>query len=73
MLKSYGWWVAHVILVSAQGPNPSFFFYWGTFIRLGGLFGQGLGLGLGPGLDNYLSKNIFFYVEAFQINDVIME
>ena len=29
MLKSYGWWgggvvVAHVILVSAQGPNPSF-------------------------------------------------
>ena len=27
MLKSYGWGggvVAHVILVSAQGPNPSF-------------------------------------------------
>ena len=44
--------VAHVILVSAQGPNPSFFFFWGTFIRLGGLLGQGLGLGLGPGLDN---------------------
>ena len=62
MLKSYrvvGWvgWVAHVILVSAQGPNPSFFFFWGTFIRLGGLLGQGLGLGLGPGLDNiYLSR-----------------
>ena len=58
MLKSYGWGggggvvVAHVILVSAQGPNPSFFFFWGTFIRLGGLLGQGLGLGLGPGLDN---------------------
>ena len=57
MLKSYGWvgvWggvVAHVILVSAQGPNPSFFFFWGTFIRLGGLLVQGLGLGLGPGLD----------------------
>ena len=46
--------VAHVILVSAQGPNPSFFFFWGTFIQLGGLFGQGLGLGLGPGLDNFL-------------------
>ena len=45
--------VAHVILVSAQGPNPSFFFFGGTFIQLGGLFGQGLGLGLGPGLDNY--------------------
>ena len=44
--------VAHVILVSAQGPNPSFFFFGGAFIRLGGLFGQGLGLGLGPGLDN---------------------
>ena len=56
-LKVMGGWVggvvAHVILVSAQGPNPSFFFFWGTFIRLGGLFGQGLGLGLGPGLDNY--------------------
>ena len=44
--------VAYVILVSAQRPNPSFFFFWGTFIRLGGLLGQGLGLGLGPGLDN---------------------
>ena len=43
-------WVAHVILVSALGPNPSFF---------GGLLfnlGQGLGLGLGPGLDNLASK-----------------
>ena len=57
MLKSYGVGgggvVAHVILVSALGPNPSFFFFGGTFIQLGGLFGQGLGLGLGPGLDNY--------------------
>ena len=57
MLKSYGWggvgwvgWVAHVILESAQGPNPFFSFY-STFIQLGGLLG--LGLGLGPGLDNY--------------------
>ena len=56
-LKKDGWWVAHVILVSAQGPNPSFFFFWGTFIQLGGLFGQGLGLGLGPGLDNFLTVN----------------
>ena len=41
-------------IVSALGPNPSFFLYWGTFIQLGGLLGQGpgLGLGLGPGLDN---------------------
>ena len=43
-------WVAHVILVSARGPNPSFFLFWGTFIQLGGLLGKGLGLG--PGLDN---------------------
>ena len=48
-----GWWVAHVILVSALSPNPSFFLFLGTFIRLGGLLGQGLGLRLGPGLDNY--------------------
>ena len=25
----------HVILVSALGPNPSFFLFWGTFIQLG--------------------------------------
>ena len=37
-----------VILESAQGPNPFFFFFWETFIRLGGL----LGPGFGPGLDN---------------------
>ena len=36
-----------MIIVSAQGPNP-FFWGGGTFIRLGGL----LGPGLGPGLDN---------------------
>ena len=48
----WGGVVAHVILVSALGPNPSFFLFWGTFIQLGGLLGQGPGLGLGPGLDN---------------------
>ena len=58
MLKSYWWggWggvVAHAIIVSAQGPNPSFFFFWGTFIQLGSLLGQGLG----PGLDK--RKKIF--------------
>ena len=46
-------WVAHAILVSALGPNPSFFLFWATFIRLGVLLEQGLGLGLGPGLDNW--------------------
>ena len=44
--------MAHVILVSALGPNPSFFLFLGTFSQLGGLLGQGPGLGLGPGLDN---------------------
>ena len=63
MLKSYGWggvgwWVAHVILVSALGPNPSFFPFLGTFIQLGGLLGQGPGLGLGPGLDNICAVHI---------------
>ena len=57
-IKVIGWCgggggvVAHVILVSAHGPNPSFFLFWGTFIQLGGLLGQGPGLRLGPGLDN---------------------
>ena len=53
----WGWWVvAHVILVSALGPNPSFLVFWGTFIQLGGLLGQGPGLGLGPGLDNCIQE-----------------
>ena len=52
VMGGWWWWVAHVILVSALGPNPSFFLFWGTFIQLGGLLGQGPGLGLGPGLDN---------------------
>ena len=53
-LNVWGWGVAHVILVSALGPNPSYFLFWGTFIQLGGLLGQGPGLGLGPGLDNLM-------------------
>ena len=44
-------WVAHVIIESAQGPNPSFFLFWGTSIQLGSL----LGPGFGPGLDNFCS------------------
>ena len=58
-LKVMGGVVAHVIFLSALGPNPSFFLFWGTFIQLGGLLGQGpgLGLGLGPGLDNSLLRN----------------
>ena len=40
MVKSWGWGggvvvVAHVIIVSALGPNPSFFLFWGTFFYLG--------------------------------------
>ena len=44
--------MAHVILVSALGPNSSIFFFWSTFIQLGDLLGHGLEPGLGPGLDN---------------------
>ena len=43
------WWVAHVIIVSAQGPNPSFFLFLGDFYSTWSL----LGPGLGPGLDNF--------------------
>ena len=52
MLKSYGVgrWVAHVILESAQGPNPSFSLFWGTFIQLGGCWDRGLDLDLDQGL-----------------------
>ena len=45
MLKSYGLWggvggvVAHVILVSAQGPNPSFFLFLGDFYSTWGSYG----------------------------------
>ena len=55
MLKSYG------VVVVVGGPcdfsvspwSKSFFFpFWGTYIQIGGLLGQGPGLGLGPGLDN---------------------
>ena len=31
--------VAHVILVSAQGPDPSFFFFWGLLFDLGACLG----------------------------------
>ena len=46
---------------SVSPRSKSFFFFWrgGTFIRLGGLFGQGLGLGLGPGLDKCSQYGIF--------------
>ena len=66
MLKSYG-------LGGGGGPcdfsvsprSKSFFFLlWGTFIRLWGLFGQGLGLGLGPGLDNFGAPKKLVLIET---------
>ena len=57
MLKScgwgggVGWWAGGPCdFGAAQGPNP-FFLFLRTFIQLGGLLGQGLGLG--PELDNF--------------------
>ena len=35
-----------------------FFSFWGTFIQLGGLLGQGLRLGLGPGLDKNMELKL---------------
>ena len=44
-------WVAHVILVSAQGPNPSFFLFWGDFyFDLGACWDKGLDSDLDQGL-----------------------
>ena len=55
MLKSYGWFgvggvVAHVILVSALGPNPSFSFFWGLLFNLGACLDRGPDLDLDQGL-----------------------
>ena len=38
--------VAHVILVSAQGPNPFFFFFGGLLFDLGAYWDQDLDQGL---------------------------
>ena len=48
--EQLGMLVAHVILESAQGPNPSFFLFWGTFIQLGICWGRGLDWDLDQGL-----------------------
>ena len=65
--------MAYVILVSAKGPNPSFFFNWGTFIQLGGLLGQGLGLRLRPGLDNFRFALVKFRAPSFLDILIFME
>ena len=43
--------VAHVILVSALGPNSSILLMGRLFIQVGDPLGLGPGPGLGPGLD----------------------
>ena len=50
--------VTHLILVSAQSPNPSFSFF-SDFVGLGGLVAQVGGLGLG--VDNYQSQKYLLY------------
>ena len=59
--------MAEVILVSAQGQNPSFFFLGGDFLfELGACWdlGQGLGPGLEPGLDKNLIWELFFLLDV---------
>ena len=51
-LKVMGWggWVAHVILVSALGLNPSFFLFGGLLFNLGACWDRGPDLDLDQGL-----------------------
>ena len=42
-------WLAHVILVSALGPNPSFFLFGGLLFYLGFCWDRGLDLDLDQG------------------------
>ena len=49
----WGGVVAHVILVSAQGPNPSFFFFGGLLFDLGACWDKGLDSDLDQGLTIY--------------------
>ena len=55
---------------SVSSWSKSFFFpFWGTFIQLGGLLGQGLELGLGPGLDNKVSHPMSTFSIGFIVLD----
>ena len=45
-LKVVGGWVAHVIIESAQGPNPSFFLFIRLLFDLGACWDQDLDQGL---------------------------
>ena len=63
MLKSFGvggwvgWVVAHVILVSALGPNPSFFLFGGLLFNLGACWDRGPDLDLDQGLTIYKQES----------------
>ena len=55
--------VAHVILVSAQGPNPSFLLFGGLLFDLGASWEKSLDSDLDQGLTIYLSKrNIWIMI-----------
>ena len=55
MLGPAGYMVAHVILVSALGPNPSFSFFGGLLFNFGACWDRGLDLDLDQGLTIMLS------------------
>ena len=55
----------YVIMCQPKVKILLFFFFLGTFIRLGGLLEQGLGLRLGPGLDNsFLSVQLYPFLNV---------
>ena len=50
--------MAHVILVSAQGPNPSFFSFGGLLLNLGACLDKGLDSDLDQGLTIILTNKL---------------
>ena len=56
-----------MILVSAQGPNPSFFLFLGDFYSTWSL----LGPGFGPGLDNLTLNNCLFVLKVAEIDEIL--
>ena len=59
--------MAHVILVSAQGPNPSFFFFGVLLFDLGACLDKGLDSDLDQGLTNVYSWTMAAWLEENEL------